>query len=159
MISEFELTWKKKNLECFPNVSHFEYFIDGVNLKEIIDAKYGFNAFVEKNEFVGWINEKLDFKNLEISGRILKGEKINEFLLTESKSLNYKFESQIPLYTCLCGDINYNGLMVNIDISGNNIIWDFKDEVMPIVVFDLKQYRKEIDLKIVGFKRNKYNNR
>lgn len=158
MISEFKLTLKKLNLELFPNGSHFEYIIDGVNLKDIIDVKYGYNSFIEENEFVGWINDKMDLKNLELSAQILKGEKINNLLLTDdSQLLNYDFGTKIPIYTCPCGDIYCKGLMVDFIISDNKITWDFGDKLMPIIIFDLEQYRKEIDSKIKEFKRNKYN--
>lgn len=159
MISEFKLTLKKLNFELFPNGAHFEYLIDGVNLKDIIDLKYGYTSFVEENEFVGWINDKMDLKNLEFSAKILKGEKINNLLSTDdSQLLNYDFGSKIPIYTCPCRDVYCNGLMIDFVISGNQITWDFGDKLMPIIIFDLEQYRKEIDSKIKEFKRNSYNN-
>gem|GEM_PF-6245891 len=40
MLSEFKLIRKELNLEHFPNSSHFEYHVDGVNGKDIIDDKY-----------------------------------------------------------------------------------------------------------------------
>ncbi|SEB87173.1 hypothetical protein SAMN04489761_2013 [Tenacibaculum sp. MAR_2009_124] len=159
MISEFKLIWKKLNLDIFPNGSHLEYLIDGVNLKDIIDVKFGYNSFVEENEYVGWINDKMDLKNLELSVQILKGEKINNLLLKEnSQLLNYDFGSKIPLYTCSCGHIGCGGLMVDVFISGNKITWDFDDKLMPIIVFNLEQYREEIDLKMKEFKINRFNN-
>ncbi|WP_299125387.1 hypothetical protein [uncultured Tenacibaculum sp.] len=153
------MIWKEQNLEHSPNSSHFEYLIDGVNLKDIIDAKYGHNAFVEQNGFLGWINEKLNLKNLRLSEQILKGEKINNLLLADdSKLLNYDFESKIPIYTCQCGDIYCSGLIINFVISDNKITWDFGDKLMPIFIFDLEQYREEIDSKIKKLKKNKYDN-
>jgi hypothetical protein len=47
--------------------------------------------------------------------------------------------------------------MVDFVISGNKMTWGFGDKIMPILIFDLDQYRKEIDSKIKEFKRNKYN--
>ena len=140
-------------MEYFPNSSHFEYLIDGVNLKEIIDLQYGYNGFVEQNGFVGWISESIDINDLELSIQILKGEKISTLSLTDSQRLNYTFESQIPIYTCPCGDINCSGLMVDIIVSENKITWTFDDKNMSPIVFDLKQYREEIDLKMKKFKK------
>ncbi|WP_408030582.1 hypothetical protein [Tenacibaculum xiamenense] len=148
---------KKLNSKNFRDRSHFEYMIDGVNLKDIIDKKYGYNSFIEENKFLGWINDGLDLKNLEFSSLILKGEKINNPLSTDDPQLlNYGFGSEIPIYTCKCGDIYCSGLMVDFVIYDNKITWDFGDKVMPILIFDLDQYRKEIDSKIKEFKRNKY---
>ncbi len=158
MINEFKLTLKKLNSKKFGDRFHFEYIIDGVNLKDIIDVKYGYNSFIEENKFVGWINDGMDLKNLEYSVQILKREKINNPLSTDDIQLsNYDFGSKIPIYTCECGDIYCSGLMVDFVISGNKITWDFGDKVMPILIFDLDQYRKEIDSNIKEFKRNKYN--
>jgi len=79
---------------------------------------------------VGWINERLDSKNLERSAQILKGERINDLSLKNSQRLNYEFESKIPIYTCSCGDIYCSGIIVDIVVSGNKITGDFNDKVM-----------------------------
>ncbi len=147
-VKKFELKWSELSLKNTPQASHYEYFIDQVNFKEIIDKAYGFQNFIDRNNFIGWLNESLSLEDLELSKKILMGEEIEKNVLYRYESFSCDYTCQIPIYTCQCGDIDCSGVAINYHIKNGLMIWNFKDELLGSITFDLMQYRSEIESKI-----------
>lgn len=152
-ISNFSLKWFKQPVAASPNHdspgAYFEYYIDGRPLPELLDTAYGFDGFVHGNNFLGLIPppsgpKEAQFLIALFSGEIVDSgdwERIYQGQIPEHLDASYSVSSQVPIYTCPCGDIQCGGVVISIEKDGNLIIWDFGEgEAIGPFYFEKDQY-------------------
>lgn len=126
---------------------YYEYLINGVPLSVLIDDSLGYTNFVANN-FIGSIwktGKPFD----DINRNIFLGQCFLKFPLTDYADYeSYFLNSEIPIYTCPCGEINCKGIIVKKKtLHDYNIIeWSFEEnKSITSVYFDAKQYTEAIN--------------
>lgn len=156
-VSNFYLKWHKieetPEDNKSPHVGYFEYFIDEDSLPKLLDKAYGYKNFVHNN-FHGFIiptsNIIYDkFLKTLFLGEIkdvIDLEKIFEGKIPKFIDLTYFTNSQVPIYTCVCGDIHCGRIVITIEKFENLIKWDFGigEKIGPFY-FEKNQYLEQLN--------------